>query len=146
MQKPHKVVPEIDELLCNILQSDPEGRVILHEPNTPYLVKSFVQRLRVTGCDMSRIHFLPVQPHYLLLALYAVSTLILDSYPAGGCTTTREALMLEKAVATLPSSFLGGRLSYADYQILGDDVFEWSFDCIRPERLRCQSRWFGAVK
>lgn len=122
MQKPHKFMPEMDALICNVLQSDPEGRVILHEPNTPTLVDSFAQRLRIAGCDMSRVHFLPAQPHHLLLALYAVSTIILDSYPAGGCTTTREALELGKAVVTLPSRLLGGRWSYAYYQILGDDV------------------------
>eukprot|EP00527_Entomoneis_sp_CCMP2396_P000620 CAMPEP_0198151604 /NCGR_PEP_ID=MMETSP1443-20131203/56254_1 /TAXON_ID=186043 /ORGANISM="Entomoneis sp., Strain CCMP2396" /LENGTH=282 /DNA_ID=CAMNT_0043817329 /DNA_START=1 /DNA_END=849 /DNA_ORIENTATION=+ len=122
MQKPHKFMPEMDELLCNILQSDTHGRVILHEPNTPTLVKSFAQRLRIAGCDMTRVHFLPAQPHHFLLALYAVSTIILDSYPAGGCTTTREALELGKAVVTLPSRLLGGRWSYAYYQILGDEI------------------------
>ena len=119
MQKPHKFMPEMDELICNILQSDPDGRVILHELNTPILSESFLERLRIAGCDMSRVHFLPVQPHHQLLALYAVSTIILDSYPAGGCTTTREVLELGKAVVTLPSRLLGGRWTNAYYQILG---------------------------
>jgi predicted O-linked N-acetylglucosamine transferase (SPINDLY family) len=54
--------------------------------------------------------------------LYELSDVILDSYPAGGCTTTREVLELSKAVVTLPARLLGGRWTYAYYQILGDET------------------------
>ena len=121
MQKPHKFMPEMDALICNVLKGDPDGRVILHEPSTPLLTESFRHRLTVAGCDMSRVHFLPVQPHHRLLALYSVSTVVLDSYPAGGCTTTREVLELGKVVITLPARLLGGRWSYAYYKMLGDE-------------------------
>lgn len=40
----------------------------------------------------TRVHLLPVQPHHRLLALYALSDVVLDSLPTSGCTTTREAL------------------------------------------------------
>ena len=77
---------------------------------------------RLTGCDMKRVHFLGAQPHHRLLALYALSDVILDSYPAGGCTTTREVLAIGKALVTLPARLLGGRWSYAYYQIMGDEI------------------------
>lgn len=41
-------------------------------------------RLGRAGADMRRVHFLPVQPHHKLLALYSLSEVVLDSYPASG--------------------------------------------------------------
>ena len=41
---------------------------------------------------MNRVHFIPCQPHNKLMALYNLSDVVLDSYYAGGCTTSREAL------------------------------------------------------
>jgi hypothetical protein len=122
MQIPHKFHPEMDPLICNILTQDPLGRVILHEGRSPINHELFVQRLSNAGCDMARVHFLPSQLHHRLLALYELSDVILDSYPAGGCTTTREVLELSKAVVTLPARLLGGRWTYAYYQILGDET------------------------
>ena len=70
---------------------------------------------------MNRTYFVPFQNHHRLLALYALSDIVLDSYPAGGCTTTREVLEIGKAVVTLPAKYLGSRWSLAYYNILGDD-------------------------
>jgi predicted O-linked N-acetylglucosamine transferase (SPINDLY family) len=53
------------------------------------------------------------------MALYAISDVILDSYPAGGCTTTREALEVGGVVVTLPAQYLGSRWSVAYYSIMG---------------------------
>lgn len=122
MQKPHKFMPEMDPLLCSVLKEDPDGILILHKPDTAKILKSFERRLEAAECDMDRVYFIPVLPHHQLMALYTVSTLILDSYPAGGCTTTREALELSKVVVTLPARLLGGRWSYAYYQIMADSV------------------------
>jgi predicted O-linked N-acetylglucosamine transferase (SPINDLY family) len=122
MQIPHKFGPEMDPLICNILTQDPLGRVVLHEVKTPVNQELFLHRLSNAGCDMERVHFLPSQPHHRLLALYELSDVVLDSYPAGGCTTTRELLELSKVVVTLPARLLGGRWTYAYYQIIGDET------------------------
>ena len=53
------------------------------------------------------------------MALYKLSDVILDSYYAGGCTTTREALEIGALVVTLPAKYLGGRWSLAYYDIIG---------------------------
>ena len=120
MQKPFKLFPEMDALICGIIQKDNLGHVILHGAATePQQI--FTNRLLAAGCDMTRVHFLGAQPHHQLLALYALSDVILDSYPAGGCTTTREVLAIGKALVTLPARLLGGRWSYAYYQIMGDE-------------------------
>jgi len=121
MQKPHKFQPEFDDMLCGILKSDPEGRLILHEPDKAFH-NVFIDRLTEAECDMSRVHFLPTQPAAFLFALYFFSDVILDTYPFGGCTTTREALELGTAVVTLPSNQLGSRWSLAYYNIMGDET------------------------
>eukprot|EP00590_Aulacoseira_subarctica_P004095 CAMPEP_0172428278 /NCGR_PEP_ID=MMETSP1064-20121228/45773_1 /TAXON_ID=202472 /ORGANISM="Aulacoseira subarctica , Strain CCAP 1002/5" /LENGTH=634 /DNA_ID=CAMNT_0013172985 /DNA_START=70 /DNA_END=1974 /DNA_ORIENTATION=+ len=121
MQKPHKLFPEMDELLCQVLDKDPLGLLILHIANSEESQQVFVNRLTREGCDMNRIHFLDALPHHRLLALYSLSDVILDSYPAGGCTTTREVLEIGKAVVTLPARFLGSRWSYAYYQMMRDE-------------------------
>jgi predicted O-linked N-acetylglucosamine transferase (SPINDLY family) len=133
MQKPHKFMPEMDELLCGVLRQDPDSILILHQPDTVKLLRSFEQRLEASHCDMGRVYFLPALSHHVLLALYQVSTLILDSYPAGGCTTTREALELSKVVVTLPARLLGGRWSYAYYQMLEDSTLNEHVIATSPE-------------
>ena len=127
MQKPFKLHPEYDPLTCGILNKDKDGHAILHKSNTDDSHSVFVHRLRRAGCDLKRIHFVPVQPHHRLLRLYQLSTVILDSYPAGGCTTTtREVLELSKALVTLPARLLGGRWTLGFYNIIlfGNNDYE----------------------
>jgi len=119
MQQPFKVFPEFDELVCGVLQGDPHGHAILLKEEGH--AEIFVQRLTAAGCDMERVHFIPPQPHHRLMALYQLSTVILDSYPAGGCTTSREALELGKAIVTWPARLLGGRWTLGLYKAIGLD-------------------------
>ena len=119
MQKPFKVFPEFDELLCGILQKDPKGHAILHRDDQTGHTHRFVHRMKAAGCDMSRVHFLPPLPSHELFALYKTSSVVLDSYPAGGCTTTREALELGKAIVTWPARLLGGRWTLGLFNIIG---------------------------
>jgi len=121
MQKPYKFQPEFDSILCGILNSDPEGRLILQEPlYSNYNI--LVNRLAKAKCDMFRVHFLPFQIPHFLFSLYYMSDVILDTYPFGGCISTRGALELGKAVVTLPSLQLGGRWTSAYYKIMGDET------------------------
>ena len=120
MQKPFKRHPEFDYILKDILNKDPEGKIILHG-DTPYHNKIIIDRLKNINTDITRIYLIPVQPHHRLIALYKVSDVILDSYYAGGCTTTREALEVGGIVVTLPTNYLGGRWSYGYYNIIGVD-------------------------
>ena len=114
MQKPFKRHPEFDYMLESILQRDPQARIILHDSEMDENKEIFNKRL-----NNSRVHYIPAQPHHKLMALYKLSDIILDSYHAGGCTTTREALEIGAIVVTLPSKYLGGRWSLAYYNIIG---------------------------
>jgi len=119
MQKPFKRHPEFDTMLANILKRDGQAQLILHGSDTHHEHEIIVKRLKRAGANMTRVHFLSVQEHHELLALYRLADVILDSYPAGGCTTTREALEIGGLVVTLPAKYLGSRWSYAYYSILG---------------------------
>ena len=119
MQKPFKRHPEFDYILCEIIRRDPNGRLFLHDSENDENLLIMKNRLKKYNIDMTRVHFIPCQPHHILMALYKLSNVILDSYYAGGCTTTREALEIGIPVVTLPSKYLGGRWSLAYYQIIG---------------------------
>lgn len=121
MQKPFKVFPEFDELACGVLRRDPRAHVVLHKADLDSTHEIFRDRLRRAGCDLPRVTFLPVQPPHRLLYLYSTAHVVLDSYPAGGCTTTREALELGKAVVTWPARLLGGRWTLGLYRAIGLD-------------------------
>lgn len=121
MQKPFKLHPEFDYMLCGIVNIDPLAHLILHEEKKESNRNIFIKRLTSAGCDMNRIFFVSVLPHHKLLALYTLSDVILDSYPAGGCTTTREVLELGKVMVTLPAKYLGSRWSIGYYNILGNE-------------------------
>mmetsp|Transcript_6920 Transcript_6920/g.12122 ORF Transcript_6920/g.12122 Transcript_6920/m.12122 type:complete len:752 (+) Transcript_6920:127-2382(+) len=121
MQKPQKVFPDFDELLCGVLQKDPKGHAILHKDDVTGHTGRFQQRMKAAGCDMDRVHFISSQMPHQLMYLYKTANVILDSYPAGGCTTTREALELGKAVVTWPARLLGGRWTLGLYNTIGLD-------------------------
>merc|ERR1711871_548786 len=107
MQKPFKLHARFGDMLRKVLDADPEGIVILH-----------------AGADRDwdlgdRVVYLAPLPHHELLALYREADVVLDSYYAGGCTTTREAFEMGAVVVTLPAKYLGGRWTLAFYDILG---------------------------
>jgi|EP01033_Poteriospumella_lacustris_P011357 hypothetical protein len=116
MQKPFKLHPEFDEMCLGILAKDPNGVLILHAPDFEENQEVLQRRL---GRALDRVHFVPALPHHILMGLYNVSDVVLDSYYAGGCTTTREALEIGAPVVTLPGKYLGGRWSLAYYRIMG---------------------------
>jgi len=124
MSKPFKLHPEFSNFVTGILRADPNARIILHDADIPEHQRIIRRRLETAGVNSiefkQRVHFVPVQPHHRLLALYELSTVVLDGYPAGGCTTTREVLELGKAIITLPAKFLGSRWTLGYYNILND--------------------------
>lgn len=119
MQKPFKRHPDFDPFLAGILEKDPDARIILHKDDNEENNNIYISRMEKLDINMDKIHFVPALPHHKLMALYKLSDVILDSYYAGGCTTTREALEIGALVVTLPAKYLGGRWSLAYYDIIG---------------------------
>ena len=121
MQKPHKFSPAFDTMLAGVHKNDPNAVLVLHrvDKDGEHNQKRFADRLVRAGVDPARIVYLPAQPHSLLMALYSLADVVLDSYHAGGCTTTREAFEVGALVVTLPAQYLGSRWSLAYYGIMG---------------------------
>ena len=119
MQKSFKRHPDFDMMLKGIMEGDGDARLILHRGDNDETDEIIRGRFRNIGMDLSRIHLIDAQPHHRLMALYILSDVNLDSYHAGGCTTTREALEVGGLVVTLPTNYLGGRWSLAYYNIMG---------------------------
>jgi predicted O-linked N-acetylglucosamine transferase (SPINDLY family) len=107
MQKPFKLHACFGNMLQKILDEDPECIIILHAGAERW------------NLDNKRVVFLNPLPHHELLALYREADVVLDSYYAGGCTTSREAFEMNSVVVTLPAKYLGGRWTLAFYNILG---------------------------
>lgn len=116
MQKPFKLHPEFDTILEKIILGDPNAKIILHDTDNEEQKNIFMMRYKKFK---NNIYFIPMLPHNELIGLYNVSDVILDSYYAGGCTTTREALEIGAIVVTLPGKYLGGRWSLGYYNIMG---------------------------
>lgn len=119
MQKPFKLHPEFDYMITEIVKRDKKARIILHSDESIEAMNIMKNRIKKFNIDINRIYFIPCQPHHKLMGLYKLSDVILDSYYAGGCTTTREALEIGALVVTLPAKYLGGRWSLAYYNIIG---------------------------
>lgn len=107
MQKPFKLHACFGNILKQILEKDPDCVLILH---------SGAERWNLNN---EKVIYLNPLPHHILLALYRDADIVLDSYYAGGCTTSREAFEMNSVVVTLPAKYLGGRWSFAFYNILG---------------------------
>ena len=133
MQKPFKLHPAFDAMLAAIQRADPEARLVLHDVDQADARAARRARLEAAGLDLGRVHFLAALPHHRLLALYDLADVVLDSYLAGGCTTTREALELGAVVVTLPAQYLGGRWSYAYLKHIGveDTIASSAADYVR---------------
>ena len=69
--------------------------MILHDIDDGHQRATVTQRLAAAGLDMNRVHLLRPLPHHKLLALLHLSEVSLDSYYAGGCTTTRDAFEVD---------------------------------------------------
>ena len=123
MQKPFKLHPIFYESLVKILEKDPKARILLHKENNKDNHEICLQYFRDLSGDLSRVHWIPCLEHHRLMSLYKLSNVILDSYYAGGCTTSREAMEIGKVIITKPEKYLGGRWTYAYYNKIGINDF-----------------------
>ncbi len=119
MQKPFKLAPEFDGLLAGVQRDDPSALLVMHKAPRAEAQEALQARLKRAGVELARVRFLDALQHYQLLGLYANADVVLDSYPASGCTTTREALELGALIVTLPARYLGSRWTLAYYELMG---------------------------
>ncbi|MCG8653904.1 MAG: DUF4915 domain-containing protein, partial [Pirellulales bacterium] len=115
-----KFHPEFDELLAEILRGDPQGQLVLLEGKHPQWTNLLRQRWSGVMPDvMERIHFLPRISRPDFLHLLAECDVLLDPLHFGGGNTSFEAMSVGTPVVTMPSRYLRGRITLAQYAMMG---------------------------
>lgn len=131
-----KVHPRMDPLFRDILRGDPDGvLVFIDTPSMAHLTDHLLARFQTTLTPdvTARVVVLPTQrgdnPHlgrkgYNLLAgdfkyLLRMATVMLDTMPFGGGTTSLEALAQAIPIVTLPQRELRGRQTLKYYRLMG---------------------------
>lgn len=129
-----KFHPGFDALLAEILRRDPRGMLVLLEGRYPAWQRLLLERFRRTlpGGD-SRVRFVPRLARNDYLSLLSACDVLLDPIHFGGGNSSYEGLALGVPIVTLPSEFLRGRITYAQYRQMGlmDLVAENPADYVR---------------
>jgi len=121
----YKFHPEFDPIIGGILRGDEDGLLILIKGQHSTMDEILMSRFKRSISDVAdRVRFVPRQNRHGFLSLNSVLDVSLDPLHFGGGNTSYEALALGVPIVTLPSEFLRGRITYAQYRMMGVD------DCI----------------
>src|SRR5690606_9305344 len=109
-----------DPALAAILRTDPGALIVLIEGPRRRWRALLTERFRRSMPDVvDRIRFVPSLNNEDYLALTALGDVVLDPPVFGGGNTTLEALAAGRAVVTLPSPYLRGRLTQSMLRHIG---------------------------
>jgi predicted O-linked N-acetylglucosamine transferase (SPINDLY family) len=116
----YKFHPEFDAILAGVLRADPRGLLVLIHGQSATMDQALLDRVRRTMPDVAdRVRFVPRQDRAGYLSLNALFDVMLDTIHFGGGNTSYEAFALGVPIVTLPSPFLRGRITYAQYKMMG---------------------------
>lgn len=125
VQQLRKYHPDFDDMLANILRTDPAGLIVAVADRCGTAAEQLRHRYARHLPDVAdRIVFLPWQAYSDYMSLLALADVVLDTVHCGGGFTTFDAFSLGKAIVTLPSPFRRGRFALACYGKMGIE------DCI----------------
>lgn len=112
---------KFDSIIKRILEKDPNAEfIMIHIDSQLYRLKDlFIKRLKQNGVNINKIHFIKKMAHHIMMAMYNVTDVALDSFFFGGDTTSREAFEIGTPIITLPHKYLGSRWTYAYYNHMG---------------------------
>ena len=121
MQLPLKRHPVFDSMLARIQARDSRAHILLiHEPFSFEDQIVVEKRLADHAADLSRIHFLPKAEHHILMALFTLTDVIVDSYKSGaGANTAPESLECGAPIVTLPDKMFMSRGVLGFYNNMG---------------------------
>jgi predicted O-linked N-acetylglucosamine transferase (SPINDLY family) len=120
LQNLFKFHPNFDSLLAEILQTDPQGRLVIPAGQSANWTEALLSRFRTSlGGLVDRVIVIPRQQYDDFLRLNALVDVLLLPPDFGGGRTSYEAFSLGLPVVTLPSPLLAGRITYALYRKMG---------------------------
>ncbi len=119
----HKIHPDLDQALGEILRADPQAIIVLFQyRQTNYHQRLQARFVRSMPDVVERILFLPFQSFEGFLSLLAHADVVLDSFYFGGGNTSFLAFSLGKPVVTWPSPFLKARFTLGMYRAMNLDL------------------------
>jgi predicted O-linked N-acetylglucosamine transferase (SPINDLY family) len=115
-----KIHPDFDPILAGILRRDPQGVIVLIEPDIPHHGQLLMERLRTSlGNFAERVIMLPGRRREDFIRLLAACDVMLDTIYFNGMNTNLEAFSVGLPVVTLPSSLQRGRHTQGMYRKMG---------------------------
>lgn len=145
-----KLHPDFDILLGNILQSDPDGEIVLLEAPFKEWTSSLRRRFRRTLPNLDRrIRFLPTLSRDDFLSLLRVSDVVLDPIHFGGGNSSIETLGVGTPLVTLEGKFLRSRITSGLFRQIGLEAMVASNPqsyCEMAIKIATNSKYRGEIK
>lgn len=119
---------EFFTMLKRLIQKIPNILILLKKDFLKNEKMEFVRNYIGENPNLTNIYFIDYCDTYKYHCYIHHSTLVLDTYPFGGCNSSLEAFSLNKIVITRPSNFLYGRFTYGFYKkmdIMDAIVNDW---------------------
>ena len=132
----HKILPDWDDVVLDILTKDPEGIVVFFDTAAPGQRKAFVERLqgKMAGRGIGprrQIRFLPLLPRAEFRVALALADVMLDTPNFSAGSSALDALAVGLPIVAQEGAFMRGRQSAAMLRIVGvsDLVVRHHGDC-----------------
>lgn len=118
-QSMFKIHPEMDPVFDELLERDPQGRLLLFDDISQRRIALFKRRLQGRMRHFDRVVFLSRLQLPDFLQVLHLSAALLDSFHFCGGNTSFDSFAAEAPVVTLPGRFMRGRQTLGLYQRMG---------------------------
>jgi len=119
-----KIHPQMDALLADILERDPEGVLVFFQAPTRAVTQQFAARIQRTLAARGmhargQVKFLPRMAGMAFRRALALADVVLDTVHWSGGNTSLDAFCAATPVVTLPGRFMRGRQTAAMLGMMG---------------------------
>ncbi len=119
-----KFHPDLDQIAGRILADDPQAHFVLLEGAVSQWTDRVMERMKRTLPDHhDRVRLIPRVAPGDYLHLLATADVILDTPHFSGGNTSYESFAMNKPVVTLAGEFMRGRVTLAQYRMMGIEDF-----------------------
>ena len=120
LQNPLKLHPDFDPILQQILDTDPQGTIVLLRGGQPAAEELLRKRFQRVMPDVApRIQLLPHQPFPDYLALLNLADVLLDPLYFGWGSSAYDVFSFNQPLVTFPTELNVGRVATACYERMG---------------------------